>query len=215
MPGGDTSGSKRTPVWNVPFLTGTTADCGTCHGFPPAGATGPHALVSIPATFTDAASICKPCHANINSAGTSYSSMFIDKSKHINGITEAAGGCNGCHGYPPAKKGFTSFAGFKGNWSGARLENYSGGGGAHTVAGHLSPALNVADGWANCTKCHNQADHNTGAAYSTVKVTINPSIRFDNARTPVNNSYAKYGTTSPNAGKCSNVACHFQKTPKW
>jgi hypothetical protein len=213
MPNNDATGTHRTPTWNVPFMTGALSDCGTCHGFPPVGG---HPVISpAPTTFAEAATKCKDCHKNINPAGTSYSTMFLDKSQHINGILEVTTGCNGCHGYPPAKKGFASFAGFKGNWSGARLENYSGGGGSHTVAGHLAKSLDPADAWVNCTKCHNQADHNTGAAFTTVKVTLNPAVRFDNARTPINNSYAKYGTTAPGAGRCSNVACHFQKTPKW
>ncbi len=209
MPYGDTTGTHRAPTWNVPFMTGTPADCGTCHGFPPAGN---HPAFATPATFAAAAAICKDCHTNVNPLGTSYDTMFIDKSLHINGTVEVLSKCNGCHGYPPSRKGFV---GFKGNWSGARQENYSGGGGSHTIAGHLAATISPADGWVNCSKCHNQADHNMGAAFTTVKVSINPAVRFDNGRKPVNISYAQNGTTAPLAGTCANVACHFQKTPKW
>lgn len=218
MPYNDTSGSNRTPTWNVPFLTGLPSDCGTCHGFPPN--TG-HSGILPPATFANAAALCGGCHPNIDTAGTSYTTMFKDKSLHINGVVEPpiGGGCNSCHGYPPAKKGF---AGFKGNWSAARLENYSGGGGSHTVTGHLLPSLSLpkdsAAGWANCSKCHNETDHNMGVVFrlsTSVKVNVNPNVRFSNGRSPKYVSYGQRGTTALEAGRCSNIACHFQKSPKW
>ena len=40
--------------------------------------------------------------------------------------------------------------GIQGNWSSARFEDYSGGGGAHVVAGHIPEGYaKPSDGWAN------------------------------------------------------------------
>ena len=89
MPGGDISGSNRSPIWSSPFLPAniTVAACTTCHGFPPSAVTG-HPAVSSPTSFP-LGSGCS-CHANINSAGTSYANIFINKALHINGIFEQA-----------------------------------------------------------------------------------------------------------------------------
>ena len=115
MPGGDTTGNNRSPIWSSPFLPATISvtACGTCHGFPPSTASG-HPSISAPAAFP-LGSGCN-CHANINSAGTTYTNIFINKALHINGIFEpTAGGhtplfpnynhqaagtgasCTGCH----------------------------------------------------------------------------------------------------------------------
>jgi hypothetical protein len=212
MPNGDVSGNNRSPSWKSPFMpaTLTTASCKSCHGFPPSS----HGFTA-PATFPAAAAACKSCHSNINAAGTTYADIFVNKSLHINRIVEG-GGCNGCHGYPPSNKRFIPK---QNNWSSARMENYSGGGGAHTIAGHVSPTANPNQQWANCTNCHNQNDHATSPLVftpsSNIKVNIDQKFKFDSKRT------AKYIPTNKldgNAhipGNCSNVSCHFQKTPQW
>lgn len=89
MPGGDISGNNRSPIWSSPFLPAniTVAACAACHGFPPSAASG-HPAVSSPTSFP-LGSGCG-CHANINSAGTSYANIFINKALHINGIFEQA-----------------------------------------------------------------------------------------------------------------------------
>lgn len=203
-------GTNKTPTWNVPFLPAaiTPAACGTCHGFPPA--TTVHNGIATPTGFPTTG--CS-CHPNVNPAGNSYASIFINKAEHVNGSVEG-GGCNACHGYPPANKRFT---GSTNNWANARMENYTGGGGAHTVAGHVDPKAVFTDGWAKCTPCHSEADHKTGVDVtvpSNIKVSIQSSIRFSDGRVP---KYTSNNVDGPlhETGNCSNVACHFQKTPKW
>jgi predicted CxxxxCH...CXXCH cytochrome family protein len=220
MPGGDTSGSNRAPTWNVPFLpaTLTAAGCGTCHGFPPSAASG-HPSVVIPAGFPGSASIgttCS-CHANINPAGNSYATIFVNPALHINGSVEviAGGACDACHGYPPVSVGFV---GTHNNWSSARTENYLGGGGAHTILNHVSKLAKPSEGFANCSKCHNAADHQMSP------IAFNPSqnikARTDNRYRMENLKQAKYSSNRLNAaahltGTCSNISCHYGASPKW
>lgn len=121
MPGGDTTGTNRTPTWtNTAYLPATisAAACGTCHGFPPQPASGhPTLTTAVPANFGNGTvaigSSCN-CHSNINTAGTTYANIFVNKALHINGILETPSGghavpyynhqaagtgsaCTGCH----------------------------------------------------------------------------------------------------------------------
>jgi predicted CxxxxCH...CXXCH cytochrome family protein len=221
MGGGDTSGSNRTPVWNnTAFLPGTlSADaCGRCHGFPPSASSG-HPAVTIPTGFPDTASIgttCS-CHANINPAGNSYTTIFVNKALHINGTLEVSGGgtCDACHGYPPAS---TGFVGTQGNWSSARSENYPGGGGAHTINNHVSKLAKPGEGFTNCSKCHDTADHQTSPLLfkpsQNIKVTLDQGLRFETAK------QARYTSNRLDdslhiPGTCSNISCHFGASPVW
>jgi predicted CxxxxCH...CXXCH cytochrome family protein len=216
MPNGDITGTNRNPSWSVAFLppTLTPAACGTCHGFPPSKnvSTSSHFGMVSPTGFPT--SSCS-CHPNLNPAGTTYADIFKDKSIHIDGKVDGGGSCNGCHGYPPANKRFVPAAG---NWEFARMENYTGGGGVHTVAGHVKPAANIAEAWTNCSQCHNQGDHAMSPVAfnpsSNIKVRINSRNRF------ANTVQAKYSSNKKDGaqhvpGRCSSIACHFQKTPKW
>jgi len=219
MPNGDSSGTRPSLTWNTSLLPATisSAACGVCHGFPPAS----HSSygVTIPAGFPASASIgttCS-CHDNINPAGNSYSNIFKDKSLHINAKLEVSGGggCNGCHGYPPSNK---RFKGTHNNWSSARIENYSGGGGVHTVAGHIKPTASPTEAWINCSNCHNQNDHAMSPIAfnpsSNIKVSLNPKLKFDSTRV-IKYTSNKLDGAAHVPGNCSNVACHFQKTPQW
>jgi len=203
-------GTNKAPVWNsTTYLSATLtpAACGTCHGFPPP--TTPHNGIAAPTGFPTTG--CS-CHPNINPVGTTYATIFLDKTKHVNGTVEG-GGCNGCHGYPPANKRFT---GSTNNWANARMENYTGGGGAHTVDGHVKKDAVIADGWAKCTPCHSEADHRTGVPIqpSNIKLSIESKVRFSEGRVPKYTSNNLDGDLHV-PGTCSNVSCHFQKTPKW
>jgi predicted CxxxxCH...CXXCH cytochrome family protein len=99
MPGGDTTGTNRTPTWNVPFLSATLsrAACASCHGFPPAAASG-HPAVTLPATWpavgaaTGALGTTCSCHANISSTGTTYANIFVNKALHIDGTLQVSAG---------------------------------------------------------------------------------------------------------------------------
>jgi predicted CxxxxCH...CXXCH cytochrome family protein len=111
MPGGDTTGLNKAPAWNatayLPATLTAPGSCNTCHGFPPSTASG-HPSVTAPTSFPT--SSCN-CHANISTTGSTYAAIFMDKTKHINGIYEpAASGCKGCHGTGSAKDMQTEFA---------------------------------------------------------------------------------------------------------
>jgi predicted CxxxxCH...CXXCH cytochrome family protein len=208
-------GTNKTPSWNSQtYLPATLspAACATCHGFPPQTASGIHSTIATPTGFPT--SSCG-CHPNLNSNGTTYADIFIDKSKHINGLLEGGGKCDACHGYPPANKKFVASAN---NWEFAKMENYTGGGGAHTVAGHIPASANPADKWSNCSNCHKESDHAMSPLVflpsSNIKVNIDQNNKFSVSRT------AKYASNKLDgaahvSGNCSNIACHFQKSPKW
>jgi predicted CxxxxCH...CXXCH cytochrome family protein len=220
MPGGDTSGSNRTPTWSNPnYLpaTLTVAGCGTCHGFPPPTSSG-HPVVTIPAGFPGTVAIggtCN-CHANINPAGNSYANIFVDYTKHINGTLEG-GACNACHGYPPVSATFVG-AGVQNNWSSARTENYVGGGGAHSINAHVSKTAKHNDGFAFCVKCHSSADHLTSPEVykpsSNIKVSIDQRFRMESGKQARYTSNRLDGN-SHIAGNCSNISCHFGASPAW
>jgi predicted CxxxxCH...CXXCH cytochrome family protein len=204
--------ARSAPSWNTPFPVGTSVlgngiaggsnpgsgYCAQCHGYPPQNG--------------HATSGCSSCHAHLNPDNQT----FNNPSLHINGVINAlSGNCDSCHGYPPAKSGF---AGTHGNWSSARSENYPGGGGAHTILNHVSKTANPSEGFSNCSKCHNAADHTTSPlAFNpsqNIKVKVNQSSRLESAK------QAKYSSNRLDAsahrtGTCSNISCHYGATPKW
>jgi len=157
------------------------------------------------------------CHTNINTAGNSYANIFVTPSLHINGIVDVAAGgaCDTCHGYPPASAGF---AGTQNNWSSARAENYLGGGGAHTIAGHVSKTAKPSGGFTNCSKCHNAADHVMSPIVfnpsSNIKVSVSSRYRYESAK-QFKYSSNRLNGSSHVTGTCSNASCHFGASPKW
>jgi len=213
--------SNKNPAWNsTTYLpaTLTPAACGTCHGFPPVSHTQAGGYgVAVPTGFPLTG--CS-CHPTINPAGTSYADIFQTGGageKHLDGKVDGGenGTCNACHGYPPTNKRFTASAG---NWADGKMENYTGGGGAHTVAGHVKPTAVAGEGFANCTPCHNASDHTPSP------IAFNPSsnikVRIDSRARFASNIQAKYSSNKKDGaqhvpGRCSSVACHFQKSPKW
>jgi heterodisulfide reductase subunit A-like polyferredoxin len=117
------------------------------------------------------------------------------------------GDCSTCHGFPPVKNmaGLGTF----GNYTNAKFQDYSGGGGAHTVAGHIPKTINKSVGSSACTSCH--ADfansHNQGSTpvkKSFVNVVVDTKYKFNNTTSIVYN-----------ANTCSNVSCHFKPSPNW
>jgi predicted CxxxxCH...CXXCH cytochrome family protein len=149
MPSGDTTGSNRTPVWNLPFLPATisAAACGSCHGFPPAAASGHPTGITIPAGFGNGSvaigATCS-CHANINSAGTTYANIFVNRALHIDGTLQVSGG----HAFPFPGASHLATAGTT-PWascvtSGCHANST---GGTYPVAVGTPP---------NCTGCHLQ-----------------------------------------------------------
>jgi predicted CxxxxCH...CXXCH cytochrome family protein len=85
--GWSTTQASFTPTWTASLLNGTSADCGKCHGYPPAG------------THSTSTS-CNGCHTHVNSTNNG----FTNKALHMDGIVEAQSGessggspCGGCH----------------------------------------------------------------------------------------------------------------------
>jgi predicted CxxxxCH...CXXCH cytochrome family protein len=129
--------------------------------------------------------------------------------------------CDSCHGYPPVPAGFV---GTHGNYSSARMENYSGGGGAHTIARHVKPTAVPSEAWANCTMCHGNgslspATHTMNLPVSPSKITIDLADRYKfNADLPLNSTQYSgilVDSAAHKTGSCSNVKCHFKASKKW
>ncbi len=197
-------------VFTAPALAwGSTSTCASCHSFPPA--TAAHA------SATTAPANCNSCHSNMNAGGTVTTATFSQPAKHMDQIVDA--GCSMCHGYPPVRT--MAGRGTNASYSSARIQNYSGGGGVHDVAGHLSPSLKESQNlfFTPCLTCHPNSQHNqasaTFGAFSTqfVQVVVDPQFKFDKNRPIVYT--AKQSGTGKTSGTCNNVACHMQKSPIW
>jgi predicted CxxxxCH...CXXCH cytochrome family protein len=169
--------------------------------------------------------LCQVCHTktkyyrNYTSPATHYTGDCL--SCHVHKPDQSplfafkpGGTCDTCHGYPPAGVEVTRLAGGIGtqsNYSGAKFRDYTAGGGAHTVAGHLSKLIKPIEGSVNCTNCHFtfNSDHNNGSVpvkRSFVNVVVDPKFKFNNATSIVYDF---------NANTCSNVSCHFKPSPNW
>ena len=199
-------GLNKTPAWNsTTYLNGTISDCGQCHGDPPQN-TG-HLLNGGPSYV--AQNSCNSCHSHVNTDGLT----FNDTTKHINGTIDG-GTCNACHGYPPVKD--MAGIGVHNNYTTARLQNYSGGGGAHNIPGHLALIVKATDTWSPCAICHPTTSHNQGGGVfvpSNVQVAVDPKFKFD-SKLPI--TYTGHQSGAPyTTGSCSNVSCHFKASPKW
>jgi predicted CxxxxCH...CXXCH cytochrome family protein len=216
---------NATPAFTAAAVTwGVTLDCSGCHGYPgsPTKATisSTHAVV--------AAGSCNSCHSNVSPGGTYNTATIVNSQMHLNGIVEG-GACNSCHGYPPVETlvitRLPGTLGTQGNYSGARFQNYTGGAGVHAVEGHVKKAISTTLGFGvvgaadpGCAACHatTSSKHNEGfGSWSThhVQVEVDPQFKFDKNRPIVYNAVQSGG--SKKSGTCSNVACHFQKSPIW
>jgi nitrate reductase cytochrome c-type subunit len=135
---------------------------------------------------------CLNCHRH-NSAG---------------GAFKPFGSCDACHGYPPAPRRTTPVFGLMNNWSSARFEDYSGGGGAHLVAAHVLKSARPSEGWVNCVSCHNggAASHAMTLPIkdhtNNVTVLVDPQYSFTPGTLPTFDATSK---------TCSNVSCHGVK----
>ena len=183
--------------------------------------------------------LCQVCHTKTNhfKAGVPEGEGHPDKNCfecHVHndkGGAFSAGGCNGCHGYPPVPRSATFGAedtnNYKGtygtfnNYTNARFEDYTGGGGAHLW--HVAQNAKASDKWLHCTKCHGGGSMSPSTHVgkkpikgNISKVTINmdPRYRFSDETFP---RYTSAVLVYPGnqTGSCVNVMCHFQPTPKW
>jgi predicted CxxxxCH...CXXCH cytochrome family protein len=205
---------RPAPAWNTPFPTGNSVlgngiaggsnpgsgACTQCHGYPPQN--------------NHPTSGCNGCHTHLNPDNLT----FNNPSLHMNGVIDVVGNggaCDSCHGYPPVSVGIV---GTHNNWSSARVENYLGGGGAHTIQNHISKLAKASEGFGNCSPCHDAADHQMSPiAFNpsqNIKVKLNQRYRLEAAK------QTRYTSNRLNAGShltgtCSNSSCHYGATPKW
>ena len=154
---------------------------------------------------------CLDCHSH-NAAG---------------GAFKPKGGCDSCHGYPPAPKQTSTAVSFgvMGNWSSARFEDYSGGGGAHLVAAHVSKNARPSEGWVNCTMCHNSGSTESAPYHqmtlpvsshiSNITLEVDPKYRFDNSFTVYTGAKLVNPPQQNQTGSCLNISCHMSASPRW
>lgn len=180
--------------------------CTTCHGNPPGSET--HTGI--------VAGTCANCHIFTGVSGATHNNGTVDLNLDV-------ASCNSCHGYPPAPRVTETQLtfGVQGQWSSARFEDYSGGGGAHLVAGHLLASVKPSDGWTPCLTCHSG-----GASSHTrklplrnhienVTVSIDQKYRFNEGLLPVYTTAKLTSGGNNQSGSCFNVSCHFKPSPKW
>ncbi len=198
------NGTAVTFSGNTTFANGAqTGVCQTCHTttqyFTKAGVT--------PTTHLDSTTNCLECHKHNPEAGLAFA---------------ANGACNTCHGYPPAPKNVSGLAfGTQGQWSSARFEDYSGGGGAHLVAAHIAKDAKPGDAWKNCTPCHfgGSANHARALPMSNnvenVTVKVDPQFRFSDDAFIVYTGAKLVSGGANKSGGCFNVSCHMATSKPW
>ena len=111
------------------------------------------------------------------------------------------------------------------NWSSARFEDYSGGGGAHLVAAHVARSANPADGWTNCSICHNSGLAGSSPYHKmtlplsshidNVTIAVDPKYRFDNSFTVYTGAKLVNPPGQNQTGSCFNISCHLRPSPRW
>ncbi|KAF0217296.1 MAG: cytochrome C family [Geobacteraceae bacterium] len=141
------------------------------------------------------------------------------------GAFKPSGGCDACHGYPPVpRQTVTAFTfGRLGNYTSAKFEDYSGGGGAHVVEAHVPKAAKASDGWAPCTSCHNSGDsaHTmiTPIRSNVSNVSVSLKQNYKKFKTAQFITYSGAKLVNPPAvnktGSCYNISCHFKPSPDW
>ncbi|OGU09411.1 MAG: hypothetical protein A2075_00470 [Geobacteraceae bacterium GWC2_58_44] len=228
-------------------VRGGAADmaCALCHD--PHGSANLSQIRSVingkPITFTDRANhwvdsasnqgLCQVCHFQTNrfKAGVAENShpqtdcFTCHKHNAAGGAFKLSEACDACHGYPPAPRNVAGLSfGTMGNWSSARFEDYSGGGGSHLVADHVSPNARPSEGWANCAKCHNggssgPAPYHLGNVpiadnIENISIKIDPAYRFSDDAFIVYTG-ARHESGNNKTGSCFNVSCHFKPSPQW
>jgi len=97
------SGTAMSPAWNnTTYLSSppTVTECRSCHGLPPRKTFG-HASTAVVTNVATLMSLCSGCHKDTlkSTGGTDFVNVFLDKSKHMNGNGDAAGGSSHVYGY--------------------------------------------------------------------------------------------------------------------
>jgi predicted CxxxxCH...CXXCH cytochrome family protein len=174
--------------------------------------------------------LCQVCHTKTNHwrAGVQDTSGHPnsgclgchDHKAALGAFAPVGGSCNGCHGYPPVPRNVAVTFGRFNNYSTARFEDYSGGGGAHTVAQHVSPTAKASQAWTNCGMCHDNGNSHlmqtpVNTHVSNVTIKVDPKYRFSNASLITYTGAKLVNPPNNKTGSCFNVSCHIQQSPKW
>lgn len=182
--------------------------------------------------------ICQVCHtagtvAHFNS--TTYDTdhntgtLCVACHQHSESTRNTAftpiGDCNACHGYPPVRRGLPDGSYLsQGNYTSAKYEDYSGGGGAHSIEKHVPANAKASQGWGPCAVCHSNGSMNpsthrmqTPIRPSDITIDIENSYKFDSRRQLGSERYSGKLTDGNDnqTGSCSNVKCHFKPAKKW
>ena len=179
--------------------------------------------------------ICNVCHTATSHYTASYgdshniTTLCISCHPHsgsdANSAFKAVGYCDSCHGYPPVRHGLAAGTAFRqGNYSSAWFEDYSGGGGAHSIEKHVKAAARASEGWVNCAVCHSKGSltpdtHTASMPVKPSKITVDADNRhkYDYRRQMGPERYTGKLTDDHDnqTGACSNVKCHFKPARKW
>ena len=182
--------------------------------------------------------ICQVCHDQAkvvhfnaatydagHNAGGTCTACHPHNGSDANAAFAPKGDCDICHGYPPVRRGLAlGTFGFSGNYSSARYQDYSGGGGAHTVMVHVKSTARASEGWANCAICHSNGSMSPSTHKmqmpvkpSTITIDVGDRFKFDYTRSLGTERYTGKMTDNHDneSGSCSNVSCHFKKAKKW
>ena len=143
--GGAAGGSVSTWGWN----DATPADCGSCHGYPPA-------LLSDGVTPHSGSVVCGTCHAG-------YTGLAVNAATHIDGILQRSTNCSSCHGTAGRPDGGIAGATYDANQAAAPPFATNGASTGVLVGVHLAHVNPDGTGVYKpvaCTECH--PDDTTG-----------------------------------------------------
>ncbi len=182
--------------------------------------------------------LCQTCHTSLKyfNKGQPFSSFSHPTKNCLSCHSHKAGtyafkpqACNECHGYPPVPVGYsmTTF-----NYQFGKVEDYNSGGGAHAVAGHVKPTATPTEGWTNCAICHSNGSLNPSThmlknppyppnkpTQIDITIDIDDNYKFNDKYPLTRNQYSGplsgMSTIGNTTGTCSNVSCHFQRSPRW
>lgn len=239
-----TTSKQNMRVHQVSGLGSTCIDCHNPHGTTNnmmVNTTINGTTISYTGTSTFAnpgqTGVCQTCHSTTQyftkagttpSGGAHVASTTNCTTCHLHNPTDgsraftAPGNCDACHGYPPAPRNVAGLAfGTQGQWSSARFEDYSGGGGAHIVGAHIPASAKASDSWTYCTPCHKGGAANHAKVLpirdhvENVTVSVDPQLRFSNDTFAIYTTAKLVSAGANKSGSCFNVSCHFATTLKW
>jgi hypothetical protein len=205
---------------------GAHPDCAICHGWGNAnyaatwGSDHGNNLINMngEAGYQDAGGQAGECTSNCHGG---YTNLALDTNSGwtVTYGDYGAGGCNGCHGYPPMDSSFDNSA--PSFYDDASSQDYNFGGGSHTVAGHIDPTVTASDAWTPCRTCHmnEEGSHtkNTGelSAGTNVTVAVTTTYQIGPSAPSYNGSVGPLPTVGPPWKTCDNVSCHYGLSPDW